>query len=365
MGAALCAMMASCQQDEGSLGVPQVNPQGSVLEGASGVAVTLAPGMEGVINLGDLAKVGENAPLINVVSIVPAETMPQGGVYTAQLQVASKADYSDARVLNLDNGAENSTNYGISPVALYDAFTAYYSKYEVAQKPLYARVAVYAYIPASGIDSGMNLRMGGVNYWYLDKTELKCDPNADASLIFYTPGANGQDAVNSMRLMQNEDYWFGFVNVTAPFTLENLDGSVKLGAGASAGALTTTSTTKIAVPAEGAGLYFVKLTKTDDTNYGIEFTLINSVSCIGDFNSWGGDAALTPNADKTVWSGDVDFTAAGGWKFRMNNDWAVNLGGEMNCLIYNAGNLSMDNTGVYHVVLDIAKVPYTCTVTAK
>lgn len=48
---------------------------------------------------------------------------------------------------------------------------------------------------------------------------------------------------------------------------------------------------------------------------------------IGDFNSWGGDAAMT-EVDG-VWTGYFNNTENGGFKFRKDADWAENYGGNM------------------------------------
>jgi hypothetical protein len=50
-----------------------------------------------------------------------------------------------------------------------------------------------------------------------------------------------------------------------------------------------------------------------------------SVGLVGDFNSWGNDLILT-SSDGENYTGQVNFLAAGGAKFRQDADWAVNWG---------------------------------------
>lgn len=93
---------------------------------------------------------------------------------------------------------------------------------------------------------------------------------------------------------------------------------------------------------------------------------VTSVGVIGELNGWGGQAPLAA-VDETllVWSGDIDFSKAGGWKFRVNDNWDANLGGALDNLVLDGGNLDMAETGVYTVTLDLSKLPYTATVTKK
>ena len=49
------------------------------------------------------------------------------------------------------------------------------------------------------------------------------------------------------------------------------------------------------------------------------------------------------------------------YKFRCNNDWAINLGGvdEYN-LVPNGANLKAPAAGTYTITLDLSVVPYAC-----
>lgn len=88
---------------------------------------------------------------------------------------------------------------------------------------------------------------------------------------------------------------------------------------------------------------------------------MTSISAIGDFNGWGGDADLAYNTATGAWEAqDVNFATTGGVKFRMNHDWAVSWGGA-NGDDSNFGNLTQNNgqnltvqAGTYDIQLFIS-----------
>lgn len=73
----------------------------------------------------------------------------------------------------------------------------------------------------------------------------------------------------------------------------------------------------------GEGVYFVEL---DLVNLTLKGTLVHTMGIIGDFNGWGGDAVMTWNAEEFCYEATGAGVNANGWKFRVNNDWAINLG---------------------------------------
>lgn len=194
----------------------------------------------------------------------------------------------------------------------------------------------------------------------LDKTYKFVRMVAPDTDYLWTPGgANGWGFDDNMLLSNLNDGTFGgYVYADGEFKLcaqPNWD----LNWGLNGGVMTVNGDN---IKVDPSGLYYVV---ANFNNMTVDLTEITSISAIGDFNGWGGDAALTPNATYNVWSGDVDFTAAGGWKFRMNNDWALNLGGSTDNLVQNGDNLQIDEPGVYTVTLDLSKLPYSCTVVKK
>ena len=88
----------------------------------------------------------------------------------------------------------------------------------------------------------------------------------------------------------------------------------------------------------GEGVYFVEL---DLTKSSLKGTLVTTMSIIGDFNGWSGDAEMTWNATDFCYEVTNPGITANGWKFRVNKDWAINLGGKtLNDLVANGDNLS-------------------------
>lgn len=372
MGAAVLSLgLASCQQDEGDLGKVQVNPQEPVIEGANGVTVNMAAEALQPIDLG--AKLADNdaAFMVNMVNVAPTAELPDTAQLAVFMQIAANADFSDAQEFELtaNGSADGATVYAIEPALLQEYFLNAFSKYEAAAKTMHVRFAVEATIPVDGIATATRVRLGGPNYWYLNDAVLTLIPQIQAHLLLGTPGANGTDAAGSMKLVRANDEatsYNGLVYVANPFTISEIGGDLQLGAGSADGQLAVGGTSPIAVPAEGAGLYYISINKVDDTTWSIATTRVDTVGCIGDFNDWGGDAALTPNADFTVWSGDVDFTKAGGWKFRMNGGWDINLGGSaMSDLSFNGPNCTVEETGIYTVTLYVGTLPYHATMVKK
>ena len=58
----------------------------------------------------------------------------------------------------------------------------------------------------------------------------------------------------------------------------------------------------------------------------ITATEVKTMGIIGDFNGWGGDVVMTWNAEEYCYEATNAGLTANGWKFRVNNDWALNLG---------------------------------------
>lgn len=88
-------------------------------------------------------------------------------------------------------------------------------------------------------------------------------------------------------------------------------------------------------------------------------TEITSLGIIGDFNGWAGQDNLSPSADFLIWSGTVTLDG-GGWKFRANDNWDINLGGDLDNLTLDGSNIPSE-AGTYTITLDLSSLPYTAT----
>jgi hypothetical protein len=101
-------------------------------------------------------------------------------------------------------------------------------------------------------------------------------------------------------------------------------------------------------PAEG--MYYITV-NTDDLKATFTKT---SWTIIGDaVGGWdtANDVQMTWNADKKVYEATVNMSE-GGFKFRANQDWAINLGGADGNLIQDGDNISV-TAGTYYVTLDL------------
>ena len=91
--------------------------------------------------------------------------------------------------------------------------------------------------------------------------------------------------------------------------------------------------------ADGEGVYFVTL---DLANLTLNAVKVEKMGIIGDFNGWGGDVDMTWNADDYCFEATNAGATANGWKFRVNSDWAINLGGEtLGNLVANGANIGV------------------------
>ena len=115
-----------------------------------------------------------------------------------------------------------------------------------------------------------------------------------------------------------------------------------------------------------AGYYRVKANTTSLT-YTVEATTWGIVGAATP-GGWGGSTALTYNAVTKKWEGTMPLTA-GEFKFRANDAWTINLGGDPDgddSMNYDGPNLSVAAGGTYAVVLDLSNPrKYSYSVTAQ
>ena len=88
----------------------------------------------------------------------------------------------------------------------------------------------------------------------------------------------------------------------------------------------------------GEGVYYFDVNLANGT---IKATKVETMGLIGNFNSWGGDAAMTWNAEEYCFEATNVGLTADGWKFRVNGGWDINLGGSLNNLTAGGDNLSV------------------------
>jgi len=88
----------------------------------------------------------------------------------------------------------------------------------------------------------------------------------------------------------------------------------------------------------GVGVYFVTLNLSANSLNAVK---VEKMGIIGDFNGWAGDVDMTWNDTDFCFEATGAGVTANGWKFRVNADWAINLGGAtLTDLVANGDNLS-------------------------
>lgn len=179
--------------------------------------------------------------------------------------------------------------------------------------------------------------------------------------FLYTPGGSNGWSHGSSQLLYTSDYaiYTGYAYLTTDgfkFTDAPDWSHGNYGLGAEEGTLANGSNTNLPVDVEGLYWLSVNLpaltyTKAQVTTYGI----------IGDATPGGWDAstALTPSADYLYWEGEVELKGSGELKFRANDAWDINLGGDINNLTPGGANIPTPGAGKWYVGLDLTVYPYT------
>lgn len=124
---------------------------------------------------------------------------------------------------------------------------------------------------------------------------------------------------------------------------------------AGGGMLTASGGNNLKLPSGGAGItgYYRLWANTTNLTWG--FNKIDTWGVIGGFNGWGASVAMNFDAVTRVWSVTLDMPA-GEFKFRANNDWALNFGDNNNDgrPEYNGSNLNIPSAGNYTISLDLS-----------
>ena len=93
---------------------------------------------------------------------------------------------------------------------------------------------------------------------------------------------------------------------------------------------------------DGKGVYYMDVNLSEGT---ITATKIETMGMIGGFSNWDGDAPMTWNAEEYCFEATFEAPNVGvtadGWKFRVNGDWAINLGGSINNLTAGGDNITV------------------------
>lgn len=172
----------------------------------------------------------------------------------------------------------------------------------------------------------------------------------DVSYLYVPGDHQGWNPGEAPKLSSTDNANFeGYVNMTSvngfKFTSEpNWDGT-NYGSGGEGVLSTDGGAGNLTLPE--VGYYLLKVNTQALTWSGIK----TEWGLIGDATPGGWDAStpMTYNAEAGYWEATVNFTT-GGFKFRANDGWDINLGGDINNLNYGGDNISIEG-GTYHVTL--------------
>lgn len=93
---------------------------------------------------------------------------------------------------------------------------------------------------------------------------------------------------------------------------------------------------------DGEGVYYMDVNLSEGT---ITATKVETMGMIGGFNEWAGDAPMRWNDEEYCFEATFEAPNAGvtadGWKFRVNGEWAINLGGSINNLTAGGDNITV------------------------
>lgn len=81
---------------------------------------------------------------------------------------------------------------------------------------------------------------------------------------------------------------------------------------------------------------------------------------------WDNSTPMNYNPETNRWTVKTTLEAGKAFKFRANNGWDINLGGDTNNLTYGGDNIAITEGGTYQITLDLSDpTAYKCTVTRQ
>lgn len=183
---------------------------------------------------------------------------------------------------------------------------------------------------------------------------------SEAVPFLYTPGDTNGWSQTASQMLYTNDYanYYGYAYLGGGFKFTNAPDwdHTNYGSTGVAGQLSNDSGAGN-LSASPTALYWCHV-NTPALTY--ELTEITTIGLIGDATPGGWDAstALTPTDDQLTWIGDVKFNGTGEFKFRANNGWDINLGGQLQDLVQDGANLPTPGEGTYRVILQLGQLPY-------
>ena len=186
------------------------------------------------------------------------------------------------------------------------------------------------------------------NSWGADAQPLYCsDGNGTYVGFFYAQDADWSGGKGAFKFQTEFNNW----DVT----------NYGIGSGDDASGTLTVGGDNIMVT---PGFYRAEI---DLANLTYKLTSISGIGLIGPAQAggWGEDTDLTYNAETRAWEGTVDLTADE-FKFRANDDWAINWGGSEDNLTQDGANLKITEAGKYFIqFFPLCETKSYCKITKK
>lgn len=246
-----------------------------------------------------------------------ADRVLQGYVY-----FASATEFKFTSDLDWDH-----TNYGVGSEGKLDTNGGNLSVSEAGYYLLKVDLSDLSY---SATKMDWRLIGGAVGGWD-DAHEVDMVYNKKLQRLVAT--ANFVDGEFKMRANRSWDYNFGD---------NDTDGSLESGGA------------NIPITA-GIYTFMANLSERNYTGVLTQWGLIGDAT-----GSWSDDIDMVANLTNNTWTFTGDLKA-GAVKFRANDGWDINLGGDINNLTFGGANISIDADGNYTIVLDL--VNNTCSIT--
>lgn len=373
--AALLALGFSACEDKSDLGIPQVNPQETVMS-AGGITVAYGAALQGTtLDLNDY--VGQQIPVIalNLTEEQAAE-LPAGADVTFTMDLATTADYSDATTLPVVNGAVSCEAWdeyfrqmlGKSPAAKdnYVRFTAYINEngqsVRVGGQDTYfaAKQLTVTPVPMDFTIDEAYYMIGTCNSWSLTAGDVPFSHSP--ANVYDDPVFTLAIEITEADIEANNGWWWKIAPQTA-VTEGNWDAVVGVetdGDTALEGSLVDGGN---AGCIKEAGNYIVTINMMDMT---YSFKAMSYLYTPGNSNGWSqtDSQLIAYNADKGYYEGYAYLD--GGFKFTDAPNWNgtnYGAGAEEGVLDTDggAGNLDAPVAGLYYCKVDVANLTYTIT----
>ncbi|MDL2255549.1 SusF/SusE family outer membrane protein [Parabacteroides sp. OttesenSCG-928-G06] len=336
--------LTACDEDFNKEVAP---PQSYEQEDAKDVnfQVALAGGLASPISLNDM----EPESMVQAISVTATPTLPEGATLAYKLEVSKTSDFADPVALPATG---NDKTVSVTVADLDKAVQTMYGKAPEA-RPFYIRTFVYIVTGTSAVLGNANI-IGPATV-----TPISISPDL---LYLYIPGNHqGWNPATAPQLYtENMDMVYtGFAYLDGEYKYTSAPDwdHTNYGNGGEGLLSDDGGAGNLNAP---AGFYYLKA----DLNL-LTYTQTATVwGLIGDATpgGWDNSTPMTYDRASNTWTVTTDMSA-GSFKFRANNEWTLNLGGNTDNLTFDGDNITIE-AGNYTFTLTLTnpKEGYTCTV---